>query len=219
MHIKVEIGSFIYLILLQVELGIGHPSRNVIEMIFRASSTKPTKCSRKIKRVLKVNNPLDILAKFEKYRETVMISCNEQQKRHPRSIVDGNELLQFYGTTMSCCGRNTLQVSELCRDPTCRVCRIIQSGFNTSYNKIYGIRLSMNSEQMSEDMAAIAKGKNAKKAVIICRTIAGGIAGMEGGGSCEQEYESVGDGLYTKPKSMIVRNPTAVLPCFIIVFD
>ncbi|KAI3456839.1 hypothetical protein Pfo_013502 [Paulownia fortunei] len=200
------------------ELVTGDPSRNVVEMIFRASSANPTKCSRKIKRVLKVKNSLEILAKFEKYRETVMVSSYEQHKRHPRSIVDGNEVLQFYGTTMSCCGRKTVQVSELCRDPTCRVCRIIQSGFSTSYNKKYGIRLSMNSEQMSEDMTAIIKGRTAKKAVIVCRTISGRIVGMEGG-ECEREYESVGNGLYTKPEFLILRNPTAVLPCFVIVFD
>ncbi|KAG8386044.1 hypothetical protein BUALT_Bualt03G0108100 [Buddleja alternifolia] len=189
------------------ELENGDPSRNIIEMIFRGSSANPTK---KIKRVIKVNNSPDILEKFEKYRETVKtISC-EHHKIHPRSTVDGNELLQFYGTTMRCCGKKTHQVSELCRDPTCRVCRIIQSGFNTSYNKKQGIRLGTNSEEMSEDMTGISK--NAKKAVIVCRTIAGGIV------DTEDEYDSVENGLYTKNESITLRNPSAVLPCFIIVF-
>ncbi|GFP91218.1 hypothetical protein PHJA_001265800 [Phtheirospermum japonicum] len=200
------------------ELGIGDPSRNIVEMIFRASSSNPTRCSRKVNRVLKVNNSVDILAKFEKYRETVMLSSYENHKRHPRSTVDGNEVLQFYGTTMSCCGsRQAEQVSQLCPNPCCRVCRIIQSGFNTCYNKKYGIRLSMNSEHASEDNTAFVKGKKAKKAVFICRTIVGGVAGVESGES-EHDDEFVGDGLCTKPEFLILWNSAAVLPCFVLVF-
>ncbi|KAK4398601.1 hypothetical protein Sango_1335600 [Sesamum angolense] len=193
------------------ELEIGDSSRNVILMIYRASSANPTKCSRKIKRVLKVKNSPDIIEEFEKYRETVKSTSYEH---HPRSMVDGNEILQFYGTTISCCGRKTQLVSELCRDPTCRVCRIIQSGFNTYYNIQHGIRLSMSSEVMSEDLSTVAKKKNADKAVIICRTIAGRVMDVEGG-----ECESGGDGLCVKPQSLVLRNPTAVLPCFVIVLD
>ncbi|KAK4439723.1 hypothetical protein Salat_0307200 [Sesamum alatum] len=193
------------------ELEIGEPSRNVILMIYRASSANPTKCSRKIKRVLKVKNSPNIIEEFEKYRETVKSTSYDH---HPRSMVDGNEILQFYGTTISCCDRKTQLVSELCRDPTCRVCRIVQSGFNTFYNIQHGIRLSMSSEDMSEDLSAVAKNKNADKAVIICRTIAGRVMDVEDG-----ECESVGDGLSVKPQSLVLRNPTAVLPCFVIVFD
>ncbi|KAL0399147.1 UNVERIFIED_CONTAM: hypothetical protein Sradi_2258000 [Sesamum radiatum] len=139
------------------ELEIGDPSRNVILMIYRASSANPTKCSRKIKRVLKVKNSPETIEEFEK---------------------------------------------------------IVQSGFNTYYNIQHGIRLSMSSEEMSEDLSTVAKNKNADKAVIICRTIAGRVMDVEGG-----ECESVGDGFCVKPQSLVLRNPTAVLPCFVIVFD
>ncbi|XP_057765510.1 uncharacterized protein LOC130986209 [Salvia miltiorrhiza] len=172
------------------ELGKGEASRNVIEMIFRSSSSAKAK-PRKIKRVLKVNNPADVVANFENYRRQVMMSSKQQ---HPRTVVDGNEVLQFYGTTMSCCC-SRLRVSRLCSLAGCRVCRLIASGFDTYYNKIHGIRLSTKSNAMTEEVGAAA----AHKAVIICRTIAAGV-----------EY-SVGD-------TILVPNPTALLPCFVILF-
>ncbi|KAL7088054.1 hypothetical protein ACP275_13G105600 [Erythranthe tilingii] len=200
------------------ELGIGDPSRHIVEMIFRASSTNPKKCTRKIKRVLKVNNSGDTLAEFEEYRANVMKSSYKMHHRHhPRNIVDGNELLQFYGTTMICCCSNsykTEQISQLCRDPSCRVCRVVQSGFKTCYNTKNGVRVSVNSEQLSEDKTVISKGKKkVKRAVIVCRTIAGRVVEDE-----QEECDSVRIGL-RRIKSMILQNPAAVLPCFVIVFD
>ncbi|KAL2476020.1 zinc finger protein-related [Abeliophyllum distichum] len=200
------------------ELEIGDPSRNIIETIFQTSATNPTKYSRKIKRVLKVINSLDIYEKFEKYRETVKKKSYEQYKRHPRTIVDGNELLLFYGTTTSCCGSNIKQVFELCKDPTCRVCRLIQSGFNTSYNKKNGIQLNSDSGELSENKTVIKKGKNVKRAVIVCRTIAGGVLNMDDI-EHEEVYDSVGTGPYSKSEYLILRNPSAVLPCFIVVLS
>ena len=55
----------------------------------------PSKPPRKIKRVLKVKNSIEVLERFEDYREKVMKKAYEQHKRHQRSMVDGNELLLF----------------------------------------------------------------------------------------------------------------------------
>ncbi|CAI9784104.1 unnamed protein product [Fraxinus pennsylvanica] len=193
------------------ELEIGDPSRNIIEKIFQRSATNQKKYARKTQRVLKVINSLEIYKEFEKHREAVKKKSYEQFKSHPRTIVDGNELLLFYGTTMSCCGSKRKQVSELCKDPTCRVCRVIQSGFNTSYNKKNGIQLNMDSGEMSENKTVITKGKNVKRAVIVCRTIAGEVI------EHEEVYDSVGTGPYSKSEYLILQNPSAVLPCFIVV--
>ncbi|XP_059662416.1 uncharacterized protein LOC132308372 [Cornus florida] len=205
------------------ELELGHPSRNVIEMIFRAASTNSTKHYMKIKKVLRVNNPIEMLEKFEKYRGAVKNKAYEQNKRHPRSMVDGNELLRFYGTTMTCCSRKlTNGVSELCRDPFCRVCRIIQSGFNTEYMRKNGIQLSTSSQDLSENMITNTKGQNIRRAVIVCRTIAGRILRVANmvDGENEEDYDSIGSGgLYSKLEYLIVQNPSAVLPCFVIVFN
>ncbi|WKA05886.1 hypothetical protein VitviT2T_023822 [Vitis vinifera] len=73
--------------------------------------------------------------------------------------VDGNELLQFYGTQMNCCSQKLNRVIELCKDFTCQVCRIIQSGFDTEYGKKYGIALSSCSTTSSGNTSAIYSNK------------------------------------------------------------
>eukprot|EP00257_Ricinus_communis_P021319 XP_015580780.1 uncharacterized protein LOC8277581 [Ricinus communis] len=198
------------------ELKIGDPARNITEMIFQKASTNPLKPSRNIKRVMRVKNSIEILERFEKYREKVKESACKQQKTHPRSTVDGNELLRFYGTTMSCCGERSMRVSELCRDPTCRVCRMVQSNFDTEFTKKNGIRLSTNSEELTDHMIVFSKGKT-ERAVLVCRIIAGAVANRVDGGKAECDcIES--EAQHSNPKSLIVRNPSAILPCFVIVF-
>lgn len=160
----------------------------------------------------------EILERFEKYREMVKKKVRKQHKRHPRCDVDGNELLQFYGTRMNCCSQKLNKVSELCQDFTCQVCRIIQSGFDTEYGKKYGIPLSSCSTASSGNTPGIYKGVNAKKAVIVCRIIAGRVVNLVDRES-EVGYDSIRvGGLYSKLEYLIVRNPSAVLPCFVIVY-
>ncbi|KAL3508406.1 hypothetical protein ACH5RR_027807 [Cinchona calisaya] len=206
-----------YIRMRYIELEIGDPSRNIVEKIIRAASAEPSKHFSKIRKVLKVINPIDILEKFERYRETVKKSSFEQYKKHPRTIIDGNEMLQFYGTTMTCCTGKT-KVSELCKDPCCRVCRIIQSGFNTAYNKASGIRLNTSSEELSEDITVISRGKDVKRAVIVCRAIAGRVVNLDGDAS-EQDCDSLGDGVHSRIEYLNLRNPSSVLACFIMVFS
>ncbi|RVX14689.1 hypothetical protein CK203_011861 [Vitis vinifera] len=200
------------------ELSVEDSSRNVIEMIFRAAATSPSRDSRKIERILRVKHSSEILERFEKYREMIKKKAYEQHNRHPRCVVDGNELLQFYGTQMNCCSQKLNRVIELCKDFTCQVCRIIQSGFDTEYGKKYGIALSSCSTTSSGNTPAIYKGANAKRAVIVCRIIAGRVVNMVDRES-EDRYDSIRvGGLYSKLEYLIVRNPSAVLPCFVIVF-
>lgn len=190
-------------------------------MIFRAASTHPPRhYKKKIKRVLSVNNSMEALERFENYREYVKNKAYEQYRRNPRSMVDGNELLQFYSTTMTCCRGKQYGLSELCKDAICRVCRIIHSGFNMGYKKKTGIRLSTRSEGSNNENTniAITNGKNEKKAIIVCRVIAGRIANRIDG-EYEGEYDSIGSGMNLKLEYLIVRNPCAVLPCFVIVLN
>ncbi|KAK0600780.1 hypothetical protein LWI29_018345 [Acer saccharum] len=200
------------------KVDVGDPSRNIIETIFQKALINPLKPSRKIKRVLKVKNSVEILERFEKYREKVKKKAYEDYyKRHPRSSVDGNEVLRFYGTVMTC-GERSTQVSELCKDPFCRVCRIIQSNFNTKHLNGNGIRMSRSSEEMCDNIALITKKKKKiKRAVIVCRIIAGLVD--DGEHDHDQECDSFRSrGLHSNSENLIVRNSCAVLPCFVIVF-
>ncbi|KAI9185201.1 hypothetical protein LWI28_005270 [Acer negundo] len=200
------------------KVEVGDPSRNIIETIFQKALINPLKPSRKIKRVLKVKNSVEILERFEKYREKVKKKAYEDYyKRHPRSSVDGNEVLRFYGTVMTC-GERSTQVSELCNDPFCRVCRIIQSNFDTEHLNGNGIRMSRSSEEMCDNMVAlITKKKKIKRAVIVCRIIAGLVD--DGEHEHDQECDSFRSSeLHSNSENLIVRNSCAVLPCFVIVF-
>ncbi|XP_049397420.1 uncharacterized protein LOC125861604 [Solanum stenotomum] len=201
------------------ELEIGHPSRNIIEKIFLASTTNPSKQRRTIKKVLRVNNTIDMLENFEKYRETVKKRSFGQYKNHPRSAVDGNELLQFHVTTMNCCYKHMeINPDELCKDPRCCVCRLIQSSFKTLYNSKNGIQLNTNSDVPCEHANRVSKGKNVKRAVIVCRTIAGRVVNKDDV-KLDKEYDSIASGLHSRSQYLIVKDSNAVLPCFIIVLD
>ncbi|XP_022717660.1 uncharacterized protein LOC111276113 [Durio zibethinus] len=199
------------------ELNNGDPSRNIIELIFQKAAMNPSKPPWKIKRVLRVKNSIEVLERFEEYREKVMKNAYEQHRRHPRSMVDGNELLLFYGTTMACCSRKLKQVSELCKDPSCRACRIIHSRFDMEFTRKNGIRLSTCSEEVSDSMVSF-KLKNLKRAVIVCRVIAGRIANTIDG--VYEEFDSIGrEGPQSNLEYLTVQNPCAILPCFVIVFN
>lgn len=179
----------------------------------------PSKPPWKIKRVLRVKNSIEVLQRFEDYREKVMKKAYEQHKRHPRSTVDGNELLLFYGTTMACCCscKKLKQVSELCKDPSCRTCRIIHSRFEMEFTRNKGIRLSTSSEEVSDSMVSF-KLKNLKRAVIVCRVIAGRIGNMLDG--VHEEFDSIArEGPESNLEYLIVQNPCAILPCFVLVFN
>ncbi|KAJ8766515.1 hypothetical protein K2173_023762 [Erythroxylum novogranatense] len=197
------------------ELSIGDPARIVTEMIFRRASINPSGPSRKIKRVLRVKSSIEVLERFESYREMVKENAYEQCKTHPRSTVDGNELLRFFGTTMSCCYEKSVTVFQLCRDPLCRVCGLIQSDFQTDDIQRNGIRLSTNSEELSDSIITFPQVSDDKRerAVILCRIIAGPVVNKE-----DRACDSIGSE-HTDSKIITVKNPCAVLPCFVIVFS
>ncbi|KAH7844118.1 hypothetical protein Vadar_024544 [Vaccinium darrowii] len=206
----------------QIELDTSDPSRKIIEMIFQAASTYPSQQCRKTKKVFRVNNSAETVERFERYREVVKTRAREQHKRHLRSTVDGNELLQFYGTTMNCFrGRKPRTVPRAaCKDLTCRVCRLIQSGFNTAYTRKNGIQLSTSSEELSEDMIKLIKGRNVTRAVIVCRMIAGTVVNAVNARSRHEEYDSIKvQGDHSKSDHLIVQDPSAVLPCFVVIFN
>uniref|UniRef100_A0A3Q7J5L9 PARP catalytic domain-containing protein n=1 Tax=Solanum lycopersicum TaxID=4081 RepID=A0A3Q7J5L9_SOLLC len=196
-------------------------ARNIIEKIFLASTTNPSKQLPTIKKVLRVNNTIDMLEKFEKYRETVKKRSFGQYKNHPKITVDGNELLQFHITTMSCCYEHmVINPDELCKDPSCCVCRLIQFSFRTSYNSKNGILLSTNSDVLCEHANRVSKGMNVKRAVIVCRTIAGRVVSKDDV-KLDEEYDSISiaSGLHSRSQNLVIKDSSAVLPRFIIVLD
>ncbi|KAL5548556.1 hypothetical protein UlMin_003787 [Ulmus minor] len=189
------------------ELEIGDPARKIVEIIFRKAALNPTRpaTASRIKTILK------------NYREKVKLLAYDKYMNHPRSMVDGNELLRFFNTTMACCGQSSRRISELCKHPNCRVCRILQSNFGIELALNDEIKLSSSCEMCSEKLIGGKRVKNIEKAVIVCRTIAGSLDDM----NCWEygEYDWNGDEkVLHKLENLVVRNPSAVLPCFVIVF-
>ncbi|XP_065849612.1 uncharacterized protein [Euphorbia lathyris] len=163
------------------------------------------------------------LARFEEYREMVKIKASKLPKKHPRCIADGNELLRFYGTTVSCSlGLNGS--SRLCISDRCCVCRIIKNGFSAKKELKGGIGVftTSTSGRAFESIEVIGEEEeeSVRKALIVCRVIAGRvhrpleniqeISGQIGFDSLAGKV-----GLYSNIEELYLLNPRALLPCFV----
>lgn len=205
------------------ELVEGDSSRKIVEIICRSSWLKSDNNCVRIERVLKVHNMQKTLARFEEYRETVKVKASKLPKKHPRCLADGNELLRFYGTTLSCSlGMNGS--SSLCIADRCCVCRIIRQGFSTKKELKGGIGVftTSTSGRAFESIEFHKDDIPVRKALIVCRVIAGRvhrpleniqeIAGQTGFDSLAGKV-----GLYSNIEELYLLNPRALLPCFVVI--
>uniref|UniRef100_A0A7N0ZZL0 Uncharacterized protein n=1 Tax=Kalanchoe fedtschenkoi TaxID=63787 RepID=A0A7N0ZZL0_KALFE len=202
-----------------VELNKGDESRNIVEMIYQATVMDLDRPMSVIWQVFKVENSVAMLERFETHRDHVIKRAEREKKddRHPRVLVDGNELLKFYGTSMRCCGPQT---GDLCNEFSCGVCKTIRTGFEMEYIEKKGIIFSGNSEDLHKDIGGSVSSKmrnvNVRRAMIVCRTIAGVMGYVnEKIEACDSVRSPAG----AKLDYLIVQNLRAVLPCFVIVFE
>ena len=205
------------------ELVEGDSSRKIVEIICRTSWLKSENQCGRIERVLKVHNMQKTLARFEEYRETVKIKASKLQKKHPRCLADGNELLRFYGTTVSCSlGLNGS--SSLCLSEKCCVCRIIRNGFSAKKELKGGIGVftTSTSGRAFESIDITCEEPSLRKALIVCRVIAGrvhrpleNIQEM----AAQTGFDSLAGkvGLYSNIEELYLLNPRALLPCFVVI--
>lgn len=205
------------------ELVEGDSSRKIVEIICRTSWLKSENQCGRIERVLKVHNMQKTLARFEEYREMVKIKASKLQKKHPRCLADGNELLRFYGTTVSCTlGLNGS--SSLCLLEKCCVCRIIRNGFSAKKELKGGIGVftTSTSGRAFESIEIFGDEPSLRKALIVCRVIAGrvhrpleNIQEM----AAQTGFDSLAGkvGLYSNIEELYLLNPRALLPCFVVI--
>lgn len=201
----------------------GASSRKVVEMICTTSWLPSEDNFVGIERVLKVHNMQLTLVHFEEHREIVKIKASKLPSRHPRCLADGNELLRFYGTVVACrLGLNGS--SGLCRMEKCGVCQILRYGFTE--NQVSGgvgiftpstSRRALESIQLNED------NKFARKALLLCRVIAGRVHRP-----VENIQEMAGDqfgfdslagkvGQNSHYEELYLLNPKSLLPCFVVI--
>ncbi|CAA7060808.1 unnamed protein product [Microthlaspi erraticum] len=209
-----------------IRLLPGDFSRTTVELICnKGYSHKLGKAKRNnISAILKIQNLQRVVAEFEDYRELVKIRANKLSKKHSRCMADGNELLAFHGTTLSCGLGN--RSSNLCLSDQCGVCQILRNGFacKTRSDGIKGVHTASTSSSALECIQ-MDRGRNrgALKAVVLCRVIAGRVH------KPMQKFEdpfgfSEFDSLALKigPNSTIdelfLLSTKALLPCFVIIF-
>ncbi|KAK4275183.1 hypothetical protein QN277_018310 [Acacia crassicarpa] len=208
-----------------VETDAGH---NIVQIIFKSGWTNTQKCP-KISRILKIHNHPKILSKFEEYRETVKAKAARNgavKKRDERCIADGNELMRFHCSTFLCdLGLNGN--SGICGQQYCNICGIIKSGFSPKLDGISTLSTSWRAHvAIPEEVEEEFKFMNVKRAMLVCRVIAGRV-GTDSDEADKEDlgFDSVmargGSGVYTRldEEELLVFNPRAVLPCFVIVYS
>ncbi|XP_076922970.1 uncharacterized protein LOC143584937 [Bidens hawaiensis] len=206
------------------ELIEGDSSRKIVELIYKTSRSKSHTNSGGIERILKVHNMQRTLSEFEEHRESVKVKASKLQKKHPRCLADGNELLRFHGTLVECnIGLNGS--SSLCLSNNCNVCQILRHGFsikkNNNKNVVGGV-FTTSTSQRAFDALGVNNSSILRKALIVCRVIAGRVhkpleniqelANQSGFDSLAGKV-----GIYSNIEELYLLNPKALLCCFVII--
>ncbi|KAJ1260456.1 hypothetical protein BS78_10G234000 [Paspalum vaginatum] len=212
------------------ELADGDTASKVVELIYKVGWPDPEVALDRIERVVKVHNMERSVDRFKEYAEEVKGRAAKVPQKHPRCIADGNELLQFHGTTISC-SLGAGGSHSLCTSSACNVCRIIRNGFSAARESRNGggVFTTSTSKQALECLqeSSAAGGGNARAggvqhALIVCRVIAGRIhrpleklrdlAGQPG-------FDSVAGqvGAGSNIEELYLLNPSALLPCFVVI--
>nr|CAD1836830.1 unnamed protein product [Ananas comosus var. bracteatus] len=199
------------------ELGAEDSSRSIVEIIFQSSWLNIQHPMCKIDRILKVNNSPKTTVKFEEYRNNIKGKAIKLSEKYPRFAADGNELLRFHCTTLAC-SLGLDGSTNLCHSiDRCDVCEIIRHGFR--FDELGRITLSSRAREISP----ISCGGEAKRAMFVCRVIAGRVKKS----NCSTVWEC--ESIITSPEDfdsmvgsnseeLIVFNPRAILPCFVVIY-
>lgn len=192
-----------------------------MEIIFKSSWLKKDNPICKIERILKVHNTQRTIQRFEECRDAVKVRANNNTKKNPRCAADGNELLRFHCTTLTC-ALGSRGSSSLCGSvPGCGVCTIIRHGFQGKAGEAKGVRTT-DSSGRAHDCLPCTDGR---RAMLVCRVIAGRVKRMaddapDEDGASAGSYDSVAgySGIYSNLEDLFVFNPRAILPCFVVIY-
>ncbi|EXC00976.1 hypothetical protein L484_016042 [Morus notabilis] len=208
------------------ELGPEDSGRNIVEIIFKSSWLKKDNPIFKIERILKVHNTQRTIQRFEDCRDAVKARALGSTRKNPRCAADGNELLRFHCTTLSC-ALGARGASSLCGSvPGCGVCTIIRHGFqgkNGGAGEGKGVWTTASSGRAHDSL----KCTDGRRAMLVCRVIAGRVkrvaddaAPEEDSVSLASSYDSVAGyaGIYSNLEELTVFNPRAILPCFVVIY-
>lgn len=199
------------------ELIPGRPLTCIVESIFRSGWAGEEEADVTVEKVLKVNNGVDVVTRFEEYREAVKSKAKEgaASLRSERLSSDGNEILMFHGPGSSIC--------------SCGVCRLFNWKCRVREETATSTRLRGSSWRAPEKAAAecIANGLSGetRKSVVLCKVIAGRVVRGRKHGLIDGEkggFDSVLSSSEDEPvgsEELLVLNPNAILPCFVIIYN
>ncbi|KAK3131106.1 hypothetical protein QOZ80_6BG0502120 [Eleusine coracana subsp. coracana] len=206
-------------------------ARGVVEIICMAGWPKPEAALDRVERIVKIHSAERRVARYEEFRGAVMARAAQLPKKHPRCIADGNELLQFHATTVSC----SLGAAGLCTSGRCDVCRIIRHGFSvvttTREDGGGGVFTTSTSRRALEHVVqddgeeeATEKG-SVKRALLVCRVIAGRIhrplENLQGVAAAQTGFDSFAGKMgpdSTTVEELYLLNPRALLPCYVVIY-
>lgn len=185
------------------ELPEGHPSRNVVEIIFR-TRWGPKPFPGWVEIVFKIRSSPRTVARFEDYRAEVRQRAEKLGRCHgpgpdegaaeARCVADGNEMMRFQcvGPTLGVTGPWALTGEK---GSTGQACSFDGSG--AAHHSVGGGR--------------------GMRAILVCRVIAGRIgkrlragSGFDGRAAFDSENGEDGE--------LVVFDSRAVLPCFLVIY-
>ncbi|XP_062164409.1 uncharacterized protein LOC133871071 [Alnus glutinosa] len=201
------------------ELGPDDSGRNIVEIIFKSSWLKKDNPICKIERILKVHNTQRTIQRFEDCRDAVKTRALNSTRKNPRCAADGNELLRFHCTNLTC-ALGARGATSLCGSvPACGVCTSIRHGFQGKGGDCKGVRTTASSGRAHDSLRCT----DGRRAMLVCRVIAGRVrhdAPTEEDSVSAGSYDSVAGcaGIYSNLEELIVFNPRAILPCFVVIY-
>ncbi|KAL7093735.1 hypothetical protein ACP275_11G058300 [Erythranthe tilingii] len=192
---------------------------NIVRIIFKTGW--PDKAKRPtIHRILKIHSSPRILTRFEDHREFVKSRAAAKTiktttptfPRDERCIADGNELLRFHCTTFIC-GLD----STICSHQYCSACGIIRTGFSHKMDGISTMPTSWKAHAaVPDDLEEEFSFMHVKRALLVCRVVAGRVGCDPGlADKTDPGFDSL---VGQEDDELLVFNPKAVLPCFVIVY-
>lgn len=206
------------------ELSDADSGKNIVRIIFLSGwkgRAPPT-----VRRILKVHNTQRTLARFEEYRDLVRSRAARRGggAEFERCIADGNERLRFYCSTMLCS-----LGGGACGSPYCCTCGIVRHGFAGKQADLDGIATHASSwgahASLPDDLEREFAYLRARRAMLVCRVVAGRVA-RSASASADEQLEAAEkgaggafDSVAAGDEQLLVFNPRAVLPCFVIVYS
>ncbi|KAF2561378.1 hypothetical protein F2Q70_00016150 [Brassica cretica] len=218
------------------ELGPEDSGRNIVEIIFKSSWLKKDSPICKIERILKVHNTQRTIQRFEDCRDAVKARAIQTTRKDARCAADGNELLRFYCTTLTC-SIGSRGSSSLCSNlPNCGVCNVIRHGFQgkSGAGEANAAVRTTASSGRADDLLRCSD--DARRVMLVCRVIAGSVKRVDstaaekkspvednstaGVSSTGGVFDSVAvnAGAYSNMEELVVYNPRAILPCFVVIY-